>query len=75
MSSERNVTPRRFRPARYRDFPFACCSTPASYYREIVFGLRRTPYIAVRRPAKDGKTLSAGPWAWSDSIGSWTWPS
>ncbi|MEW9548451.1 glycoside hydrolase family 2 TIM barrel-domain containing protein [Nonomuraea sp. NPDC050783] len=47
---------------------------PASYYREIVFGLRREPYLAVRRPIKDGKVLSAGPWAWSDSIGSWTWP-
>ncbi|WP_432970130.1 glycoside hydrolase family 2 TIM barrel-domain containing protein [Dactylosporangium sp. CA-233914] len=46
---------------------------PASYYREIVFGLRREPYIAVRRPRDDGKVLSAGPWAWSDSIGSWTW--
>ncbi|TCC36410.1 glycoside hydrolase family 2 TIM barrel-domain containing protein [Kribbella speibonae] len=46
---------------------------PASYYREIVFGLRREPYVAVRRPGEDGKLVSTGPWAWSDSIGSWTW--
>jgi beta-galactosidase len=46
---------------------------PASYYREIVFGLRREPYIAVRRPAPEGTSPSGGPWAWSDSIASWTW--
>ncbi|SDY60360.1 glycoside hydrolase family 2 TIM barrel-domain containing protein [Herbiconiux ginsengi] len=47
---------------------------PASYYREIVFGRRSEPYIAVVRPRPEGETLYAGPWTWSDSIGSWTWP-
>ncbi|MDD7177630.1 MAG: glycoside hydrolase family 2 TIM barrel-domain containing protein [Lachnospiraceae bacterium] len=28
---------------------------PASYYREIVFGLRQTPYIAVQNPYQYGK--------------------
>lgn len=46
---------------------------PASFYREIVFGLRKAPYIAVSRPGNDDKTFYAGPWTWSDSIGSWTW--
>lgn len=46
---------------------------PASFYREIVFGLRTTPYIAVSRPGNEDKTFYAGPWTWSDSIGSWTW--
>ncbi|WP_231562980.1 glycoside hydrolase family 2 TIM barrel-domain containing protein [Microbacterium mangrovi] len=46
---------------------------PASFYREIVFGLRSEPYIAVRRPAPDGRVASGGPWAWSDAISSWTW--
>jgi beta-galactosidase len=46
---------------------------PASYYREIVFGRRSTPYIAVRRPHHHGKTVLATPWSWSDAIGSWTW--
>lgn len=46
---------------------------PASFYREIVFGLRKDPYIAVSRPGNDDKTFYAGPWTWSDSIGSWTW--
>nr|WP_314840788.1 glycoside hydrolase family 2 TIM barrel-domain containing protein [uncultured Microbacterium sp.] len=46
---------------------------PASFYREIVFGLRKTPYIAVWRPGNEDTTFYAGPWTWSDSIGSWTW--
>ncbi|WP_105973710.1 glycoside hydrolase family 2 TIM barrel-domain containing protein [Streptomyces geranii] len=47
---------------------------PASYYREIVFGLRTEPYLAVRRPEHHGETYAGTPWAWSDSIASWTWP-
>lgn len=48
---------------------------PASYYREIVFGLRTDPYIAVQRPENYHRTPKVtGGWAWSDSIGSWTWP-
>ncbi|NNN29184.1 glycoside hydrolase family 2 protein [Streptomyces sp. S3(2020)] len=47
---------------------------PASYYREIVFGLRAEPYIAVRRPEHHGKTWAGSPWAWSDAVSSWTWP-
>ncbi|MDR0849182.1 MAG: DUF4982 domain-containing protein [Propionibacteriaceae bacterium] len=47
---------------------------PASYYREIVFGLRDKPYIAVQRPGHYGKPIAvATPWSWSDSISSWTW--
>lgn len=48
---------------------------PASYYREIVFGLRADPYIAVQRPERYGKTVAlATPWAWTDTVSSWTWP-
>ncbi|MFM9441129.1 glycoside hydrolase family 2 TIM barrel-domain containing protein [Streptomyces acidiscabies] len=47
---------------------------PASYYREIVFGLRAEPYIAVRRPEHHGRTWAGSPWAWSDTVSSWTWP-
>ncbi|WP_394551956.1 glycoside hydrolase family 2 TIM barrel-domain containing protein [Agromyces sp. MMS24-JH15] len=47
---------------------------PASYYREIVFGLRAEPYIAVQRPEHHGKPIAvATPWAWTDSTGSWSW--
>ncbi|PXA68056.1 glycoside hydrolase family 2 TIM barrel-domain containing protein [Cryobacterium arcticum] len=48
---------------------------PASYYREIVFGLRSEPYLAVLRPGRHGQTVTMqSPWAWSDSVSSWTWP-
>ncbi|GAA4781096.1 glycoside hydrolase family 2 TIM barrel-domain containing protein [Microbacterium gilvum] len=47
---------------------------PVSYYREIVYGLRSEPYIAVRRPSRHGvEVVSPSPWAWSDSVSSWTW--
>jgi beta-galactosidase len=47
---------------------------PASYYREIVFGLRAAPYIAVQRPEHHGRSAMLGQWSWTDSVGSWTWP-
>ncbi|QKJ18365.1 glycoside hydrolase family 2 TIM barrel-domain containing protein [Microbacterium hominis] len=67
-----------------REYPFltAWCGDlditgwrrPLSYYREIVFGLRSEPYIAVRRAARHGaEVISPSPWAWSDSVSSWTW--
>jgi beta-galactosidase len=46
---------------------------PQSYYREIVFGLRRDPYLAVRRPEHHGKTAGTTPWSWSDTVSSWSW--
>ncbi|MEW1720302.1 glycoside hydrolase family 2 TIM barrel-domain containing protein [Streptomyces sp. NPDC093109] len=47
---------------------------PASYYREIVFGRRAEPYLAVRRPERYGQTVASTPWAWSDTVAGWTWP-
>ncbi|WMT41325.1 DUF4982 domain-containing protein [Paenibacillus sp. D2_2] len=46
---------------------------PISYYREIVFGLRSKPYIAVHRPEFYGKEQLKTNWSWSDSVSSWTW--
>ena len=45
---------------------------PVSYYREIVFGLRNQPYIAVQRPEHYGEKTFTTPWSWSDSICSWS---
>ncbi len=48
---------------------------PISYYREIVFGLRSEPYLAVGRPSRHGQLLPMqSPWSWSDTVGSWSWP-
>jgi hypothetical protein len=46
---------------------------PLSYYREIVFGLRETPYIAVQDPHHYGENLIKTPWVMSDAISSWSW--
>ncbi|WP_435110437.1 glycoside hydrolase family 2 TIM barrel-domain containing protein [Nocardiopsis synnemataformans] len=48
---------------------------PVSFYREIVFGLRSDPYVAVQNPQNHGKAVRVTtPWAWSDVTDSWTWP-
>lgn len=65
------LTPDAPRPAHTAPYPYlvAGCGDlditghrrPASYYREIVFGLRTQPYIAVRRPEHHGKTWAGTP--------------
>ena len=47
---------------------------PQSYYRQIVFGLRTEPYIAVQRPEHHGELAAGTPWSWSDVVASWSWP-
>lgn len=46
---------------------------PVSYYREIVFGLRKDPYIAVQRPEYYGIQPILTKWSWSDVVSSWSW--
>lgn len=46
---------------------------PASYYREIVYGLRREPYLAVFRPQFHGRPRQEMQWAWSDTVAGWSW--
>ncbi|MGP0031610.1 MAG: glycoside hydrolase family 2 TIM barrel-domain containing protein [Acidimicrobiales bacterium] len=46
---------------------------PQSFYREIVFGLRSDPFVAVRRPQHHGERGGTTPWSWSDSVSSWSW--
>ncbi len=47
---------------------------PISYLREVVYGLRRKPYIAVGRPDHHGQKSSGTAWMYKDQIESWTWP-
>ncbi|MCI8537206.1 MAG: glycoside hydrolase family 2 protein [Oscillospiraceae bacterium] len=47
---------------------------PASYFREIVFGLRKSPYITVQNPDHYGETPLLTPWVLSDNGASWTHP-
>ncbi|MBP6995741.1 MAG: DUF4982 domain-containing protein [Phycicoccus sp.] len=46
---------------------------PISYWREIVWGLRDAPYIAVHRPQAHGRSLTVGRWGWDDVLSSWAW--
>jgi beta-galactosidase len=46
---------------------------PISYYREIVFGLRRDPYLAIQRPEHRGAPAEVAAWSWSDARADWTW--
>ena len=55
------------------DFDITGFRRPASYYREAVFGLSMTPYIAVQNPTHYGEHLIKTPWVISDSTVSWNW--
>ncbi|WP_413354353.1 glycoside hydrolase family 2 TIM barrel-domain containing protein [Microbacterium sp. 1P06AB] len=44
-----------------------------SYYREIVYGLRAEPYIAVHRPQHHGRPTATTPWSWTDTVSTWSW--
>lgn len=46
---------------------------PISFYRQIVYGLRHKPYIAVERMNRNGQKPSKTPWMFKDNISSWTW--
>lgn len=46
---------------------------PQSFYREIVWGLRKEPYIAVENPAYYGKKPIVTQWSWTNVTDSWTW--
>ena len=46
---------------------------PISYLREIIWGLREEPYIAVQPPEYYGEEKHIGQWTWTDSIHSWNW--
>lgn len=46
---------------------------PVSYYREIVYGLRKEPYVCVRPPEMYGKPREFGPWKFTDAAENWTY--
>lgn len=54
------------------DFDITGFRRPLSYLREIVFGGRRDPCIAVQNPWRYGEALNRTPWILSDAVSSWT---
>lgn len=47
---------------------------PQSYYRDLLWGERTAPYVAVLPPALHGHQISYNPWGWEPVIASWTFP-
>ena len=46
---------------------------PISYLRELIWGLRKAPYIAVQLPQHYGEPQSTTQWSMSDAVRSWNW--
>ncbi len=55
------------------DFDITGYRRPMSYLREIVFGLRKSPYITVQLPEHYGKEPMCTPWSLPTTVSSWTW--
>ncbi|OOM70025.1 beta-galactosidase BoGH2A precursor [Clostridium puniceum] len=47
---------------------------PQGEYRKVVWGERKTPYIAVLKPEHYGKKEIVSSWGWSDVERSWSFP-
>lgn len=47
---------------------------PQSYYRDCVWGISKSPYIAVHTPEHYGEVAGQTRWSWPDVISSWDWP-
>ena len=56
------------------DFDLIGNRRSASFYREIAFGRRRAPYLAVQNPAHHGEQAILTPWVISDALHTWTYP-
>ncbi len=46
---------------------------PVSYWREIVWGLRKAPYLSVQPPQHYGEKKLMSQWCTTDAVRSWTW--
>lgn len=46
---------------------------PISYWREIIWGLRKKPYLAVQPPQYHGIKHNMTNWSMTDAVHSWNW--
>lgn len=46
---------------------------PQSYYRDALWNVSKTPYIAVHRPTDRTDEPRMSGWGWADVLNSWTW--
>ena len=62
-----------WRTANCGDFDLIGDRRPVSFWRQIVWGLRKEPYLAVQDPAHYGEKQSPTRWGWSDALRSWNY--
>ena len=62
-----------WRTANCGDFDLIGDRRPVSYWRQIVWGLRKEPYIAAQDPAHYGEKQSPTRWGWSDALRGWNY--
>ena len=55
------------------DFNLLGDRRPVSYWREIIWGLRKKPYLAVQPPQHYGEKKNMTQWAFTDAVHTWTW--
>lgn len=67
-------TPYPWHQANCGDIDICGVKRPQSYYRDCVWGISTTPYIAVHSPRDFGKKMTLSSWGWPDVVSSWNWP-
>ncbi len=68
------VDPWPFHLANCGDLDICGFKRPQSYYRDILWGVRKAPYIGVLDPRHHGKMISFSPWGWEPVNDDWTYP-
>jgi beta-galactosidase len=56
------------------DFDICGFKRPQSSYRDLLWGVRTAPFIAVLDPQHHGKPMGFTPWAWEPVLDTWTFP-
>jgi beta-galactosidase len=56
------------------DFNICGFKRVQSYYRDLLWGIRTAPFIAVLDPQYFGKPMGFTPWAWEPVLDTWTFP-
>jgi beta-galactosidase len=56
------------------DFDICGFKRPQSYFRDLLWGVRSEPFIAVLDPEYFGKPIGFNPWGWEPVIDHWTFP-
>lgn len=62
-----------YKAANCGDFDLIGDRSPVSYWRQIIWGLRKAPYIAVRPPMHYGEAVHMSNWRMTDAERCWNW--